>query len=160
MPVIKAHFETYRHLPKWPFLWRITLEGLILSLLAAVVLKLVFHVPPRPPLPEHGIWLLLSVVVVAPFVETLLCQTIPVAVARLVGLGFWRQVIVSTAVFAGMHFLAAGIGSGIAAGVVGGFYIAFTYVRWREVSFRSALWMTSGSHALHNLFAMTLILHG
>jgi hypothetical protein len=41
--------------------------------------------------------------------------------------------------------------------VLGGFYHAFTYAHWRETSFRSALWLTAGSHALHNLTLIAII---
>ncbi len=46
----------------------------------------------------------------------------------------------------------------VIAGVVSGFYLAFTYVRWRELSLETAVWMTCGMHAAHNLVAFSLAL--
>ena len=51
--------------------------------------------------------------------------------------------------FALAHF-SSGYPTGFAAGVAGGFYLAFTYANWRTESLRAALGMTIASHALGN----------
>ncbi len=91
----------------------------------------------------------------APLLETLLLQAAPVALGRRCGLGFPGQVFLSAALFMGTHFF-EGMQSGITAGLLGGFYLAFTYVHWREASLRTAFWMTVGLHAAHNLASMLL----
>ena len=67
----------------------------------------------------------------------------------LVWLGTVVQVIISTSLFFAAH-LTLGLSSGIAAGLIGGFYLAFTYVRWRRRSWWTAIWVTSLSHAIGN----------
>jgi len=52
-----------------------------------------------------------------------------------------------------------GLGTAIQAGLVGGFYLAFTYAHWRAQSRWTAFWTTALSHALHNgaVFAILAI---
>jgi len=95
----------------------------------------------------------------APIFETLLLQALPIAIARLAKAGFWLQVLVSTVPFAGLHFL-EGFSVGLGAGVVGGFYFAFTYAHWRQRSRWTALWTTALCHAIHNAMAVFMMLPG
>jgi hypothetical protein len=153
-----AHFDVLRRKDRWPFFWRISLEGAIIPMIVTVALSAAFHLPSRTDLqqftfPKVFVW----VVVLAPFFETLLLQALPVVIARRCGLRFWGQIIATLIPFAVLHFR-SGIAAGICGGVVSGFYIAFTYVHWRQVSFRSALWMTSGMHAVHNLIVLVAAL--
>lgn len=60
------------------------------------------------------------------------------------------QLLAAWLPFAALHFTNS-IGSGIAAGIFMGFYLAFTYVHWRQSSLGMAYWMTVTTHALHNL---------
>jgi hypothetical protein len=120
-------------------------------MIVAVGLSAAFHLAPRTDLLEFGVLkLFVWAIVLGPFFETLLLQALPVVIARRCGLRFWGQVIATLIPFAVLHF-PSGIAAGICGGVVSGFYIAFTYVHWRQISFRSALWMTTGMHAVHNL---------
>jgi hypothetical protein len=155
---LHAHFAAYRQRAKWPFLWRISLEGLIVPLVISSALTLLFHLPQRTDLERLSSWkLFVSAVVIAPFIETLIFQSFPVAVARAVGWGFWSQVAVSNLLFALAHF-GVSASTGIGAGLFSGFYIAFTYVHWRQTSFRAGLWMTTGMHALHNFVLIGIVL--
>jgi hypothetical protein len=55
------------------------------------------------------------------------------------------------------HFGAASV-TGLSAGLVGGFYFAFTYTAWRRQSALRAYAMTTAHHALYNLLiALTVI---
>jgi len=100
--------------------------------------------------------LLIAGVVVAPVLETLLLQALPVWIARLCKSGSSGQVIVSVVPFTISHAI-EGIGTGIAAGLLGGFYFAFTYVHWRERSRWQAFWVTAVSHAIYNAIAISLM---
>jgi hypothetical protein len=154
---VAAHFATYRRLGKWPFLWRISLEGMLVPCGLLLAADALFSVPHRTDLDGLGLGrLFLVAVVLAPFFETLVSQALPIMLVRRCGGGFWTQVFTSVVVFAVCH-LSSGISTVIFAGVLGGFYHAFTYAHWRETSFRSALWLTAGSHALHNLTLIAII---
>jgi hypothetical protein len=146
---VKAHFHGHRQRSKWSFLWRTSVEGLLVALVIGMALKLLFSFPPRHDL-HPSIKEFFSIVVFAPFFETIFLQSFPVMIARVLGSHFRGQLLAAWIPFAALHFL-AGIATGICAGVVGGFYIAFTYTHWRGVSLRSAFWMTCAYHALHNL---------
>ena len=147
-PWIVRHFRAYLTLAPWAFTWRITLEGLLVSVAAVLLLAPFVETGDRfESLSLETIVVLL--VAVAPVLETLLFQALPIGLVRLLRGGPAAQVIVSTALFAAAHFL-EGFVVGVAAGLVGGFYFAFTYAHWRRRSRWTALWTTMVSHALHN----------
>lgn len=109
-----------------------------------------------------GPWIIGSVFVI-PWLETLVYQSMPIGICRRLGLGASMQVILSTSLFFTAH-LSLGLSSGIAAGLVGGFYLAFTYIRWRRRSWWTAFWVTSLSHAIGNglvslVFGLSLLTH-
>ena len=146
---VRNHFQKYRERSKTAFLWRISLEGLLVPLLLAALVASFVDVPVREDLGAITWRLVVAIVVFAPFFETLLFQALPVMVARRCGLPFWAQVATSVVPFAAAHFT-INWSTGLFAGIVSGFYLAFTYARWREVSFRTAFWMTAAMHAIHN----------
>jgi hypothetical protein len=148
---IVEHFAAHRRRSKWSFFWRISIESLVIPMVVLLAVSALVDVPARTDLDGFSApKLLVLVVIVAPFIETLLSQAFPVMIARRLGFGFWTQVLFSIPFFAVPH-LPSGIATVIGAGVISGFYIAFTYVHWRQQSLRTALWMTSGVHAFHNL---------
>ena len=87
--------------------------------------------------------------VVAPLLETLIFQAFPIWIARLCKARFSIQVVASLVPFCAVHAV-EGVGTGIAAGLIGGFYFAFTYAHWRERGRWPAFWVTAVSHAIHN----------
>ena len=156
MGLLIRHFQRYRQRKPWAFCWRIAVEGLIVSLLCALVLALLFPALGR----EFPDWsagtIFLIIVVLAPVYETLLFQALPIYIAGRFKARFAFQIIASMAVFAGLHFL-EGILAGIAAGLVGGFYFAFTFAHWHQKSRWTAFWVTVVSHAFNNATAFTLL---
>jgi hypothetical protein len=156
--VVLSHFDAYHRRTKFDFFWRITLEGLVLPLILARLVSWIVPVPHRTAFAGMPWWKLFAeIVILAPFFETLLLQSFPVMIARACQRGFWGQVAATLVPFAALHFV-ENWGVGVFAGMLGGFYLAFTYVRWRQVSYRAAFWMTAGSHAVHNLAVVLLAL--
>lgn len=155
---IIRHFENYLKLSPWGFLWRITIEGLIVQFLALEFLHLFIASVDRSDFdslnPQD---FFLMAVIFGPFIETLLFQSFPVFLARACKAGFLWQILISTSFFAVAHFR-SGLEVGISAGIVGGFYNAFTYVHWRDTSRWKAFWITAVSHSLHNLILTFFIL--
>ena len=98
----------------------------------------------------------LAVVVLAPAIETLLLQALPIFIARKFKAPFAFQIAASMAVFATLHIF-EGILTAIAAGLVGGFYFAFSYAHWCQKSHWTAFWVTAFSHTFNNAFAFTLL---
>ncbi|MHC4890038.1 MAG: hypothetical protein ACYTEO_11330, partial [Planctomycetota bacterium] len=118
------HFDRYKKRSPWSFCWRITIEGLIVAIAAVYLLHLLVHLPGR----EFGAATpvkFIVIVLMAPVIETFICQAFPIFVARVFRASFRIQVFVSMVVFAVPHF-GYGIASGICAGITGGFYFGFT----------------------------------
>ena len=78
-------------------------------------------------------------------------------IVRMAGGGFRMCIVAAMVPFALAHFL-IGLATGVAAGIVGGFYLAFTYVNWRSESLSAALGMTIALHALGNALAILPLL--
>jgi hypothetical protein len=155
---IAAHFDAHLRRSKWSFLWRTTLEAVVLSFAAGLVIAAFGHMSQREALLKMSTGKLVFLVCLfAPVIETLLTQTFPVMIARALRAGFWTQVFASTLLFAAAHFLES-FAVGVCAGVIGGFYLALTYVRWREESFGTAFLMTAASHAARNTLAAAVFL--
>ncbi|MHC4642306.1 MAG: CPBP family glutamic-type intramembrane protease [Planctomycetota bacterium] len=150
------HFQRYRKRGPWAFCWRIALEGLAVSLLCALVLSQLFPDLHREILDWSAAEIFMVIVVLAPVFETLLLQALPIFIARKLKASFTVQVIASTVVFAALHFL-EGIPTGICAGIIGGFYFAFTFAHWRDKSRWTAFWVTALSHAIHNAVAFVML---
>ena len=164
---IAAHFGAHRQRDRWSFFWRITGEGLLASIILIAAAAIVFaaasnvlRMDDRTDLKRmSAIQLIVLVCVVAPILETLLLQTLPVAIMRACRQRFWIQVVASTGPFAALHFPVS-FSTGIGAGLAGGFYFASTYVHWREKSLAHAIWMTAATHAARNTLLVALLLLG
>jgi len=148
---ILAHFEAHRRRNKWQFLWRITVEGLLVPSAILFSIQKVFDLRSASAMGDvDSMPLFIGAVILAPFIETVLLQVLPIMVARHFGAAYWIQILASVVLFAASYFL-FGIETGILTGLIGGFYLAFTYAHWQQESFNSALLMTFGAHATHNL---------
>jgi hypothetical protein len=149
------HFRWYRRLSPWAFCWRITIEGLVIGIAFGIAAS-AFGAPDRD-FKMSMEKLFIFAVFVAPVIETLLLQALPVFVVRLCRGGFTLQVLFATIAFAAAH-LSEGVAAFIAAGMVGGFYFSFTYAHWRERSRWTAFWVTALGHSLHNLVCVLLMM--
>jgi len=96
-------------------------------------------------------------VLVAPPIETLVMQALPIFIARILKCSFRSQILAGTVVFSLFH-IPEGIATFISAGIVGGFYFSFAYARWRRKSRWKAFWVTMLSHAIHNAIAFVIVL--
>ena len=150
------HFQRYRQRSPWAFCWRIAIEGLAVSFLCALVLVFLFPELDRE-FPEwNAATIFLVIVVLAPGFETFLLQALPIFIARKLKAPFIWQIIASMALFAGLH-LAEGIITFFAAGLIGGFYFAFSYAHWRDKSRWTAFWVTAVAHAFNNATAFAIL---
>jgi hypothetical protein len=155
---IVEHFRRYLLLPPLTFCWRITVENLVVSLSITGLIVFFFQPGPRTNLVSLTAGTFLGMVIVlGPIVETVILQAIPVFIARILGLKFFGQILFSIVPFALLHF-SRSVGAGIGAGIIGGFYSAFTYVHWRDKSLWTAFWVTALSHGLYNLAIFAMII--
>ena len=124
------------------------MEGLAVSVAVAMVMWCLGV--PELKLNASRRRVVVAAILVAPIVETLLFQALPIGCARLLKAKFASQVAWSMALFCVLHIASNGIGSGVAAGLIGGFYFGFTYAHWRGRSRWTAFWTTGLSHAMSN----------
>jgi hypothetical protein len=87
----------------------------------------------------------LLTVLLLPLIETLFMQLLVCEVARKCTRRVWVPFIASWLLFAAVHFLNS-FGSGVVAGLVGGFYLALTYTLFRP---KSIWWALGGTFFLH-----------
>ena len=153
---IKNHFQNHSERSFGKFVWYIGAESTLASLCAAAVLTLLLKEPEREFLSWSLIETFLYVVILAPVLETLLCQALPILILRLFTDSVPAQIGFSTLLFAALHF-PEGIGVGISAGVVGGFYFAFAFTVFCKKSAWQAIAATALCHAIHNGIAFLLI---
>ncbi len=155
---LSNHYRRYMLLSPLTFCWQITVENLIVSLTVTGIILFFFQPSTRTNLetlsPTQFFWL---VIIIGPILETVILQAFPVFLAKMIGFKFLGQVFFSIIPFAILHF-SRSIGTGIGAGIIGGFYSAFTYVHWRGKSLWTAVWVTALSHVLYNfaIFAMLI----
>ena len=153
---VARHFRRYLEREPWDFCWRIGVESTVLSLIAALLLAVVFGTSTREllDLPMHVVFLLL--LVVAPPIETLLFQAFPIFIMRMLKGSIRSQILVSTLLFSAAHF-PEGIATGVSAGLIGGLYFAFAYAHWRSQSRWKSFWITTVAHGIHNGIAFILL---
>jgi hypothetical protein len=158
MQLITNHFQRYLQRQPWDFCWRIGVESTIVSIVFATLL-IAFGVPDRE-FPEISmVVLFIAIVLVAPPVETLLLQALPIFIARKLKASLKIQVISGTVFFALLH-LPDGFATFVSAGIVGGFYFSFAYAHWRTKSRWQAFWITAVGHAIHNIIAFASMMLG
>jgi hypothetical protein len=152
------HFRRYLTLRPLTFCWQITIENLIVSLAVSGLILLILQPDVRTNLETltagRFLWL---VIILGPILETIILQAIPVFLARMFKVKFFGQILISVLPFAVLHF-SRSVGTGIGAGIIGGFYSAFTYVHWRQKSLWTAFWVTALSHCLYNLAVFAMII--
>ena len=151
---IRNHFRRYYRRGVWSFCWRIGVESTVAGLVAATLLFFL-RAPGRDLAGlTYGEFTLVAIVI-CPVPETLLLQALPLVIARKLKASFRAQVAVGTCVF-GLAHVGAGIGTVLAAGLVGGFYFSFTYAFWQRKGHWPAFLATAGSHTIHNTITVAL----
>lgn len=96
-------------------------------------------------------------VFVAPMFETLLLQAAPIEILRALRRSKRLQFLLGSIPFAALHF-PNGAASGIAAGIVGGMFFSYTYLECRNRSWWTAVWVTTATHAIHNLICLPVLI--
>jgi len=158
MGFLERHQAFYRQRGPFSFTLVVTLESLLISLLVGGILNVLVGIPERGLFYLPPVTLFLALVVLAPLLETFLFQVLPVVAGRKLGLSIRIQILLSMVFFAAAHFLVSWQ-VGLAAGVVAGTYLAFTFAFWLEHRGLGTAYLTTfSSHALRNLFGFLLIM--
>ncbi len=152
--LVSRHLFHLATRPALPFILRAGLGSVAVSLI--VVASAIWL---RPSLEDYPNEIervsFLSLVVIAPFIETLVFQWFPVWLTRLFTQRFRTTLLVAWIPFALTHFFNNPL-SGISV-LAGGYYIGFTYAIWVRRSTGKAILVTSAVHAFNNLVAWVLI---
>ena len=157
MTWMRRHFLRHLDRQPWAFCWRIGVESTVVSLLAATVLVTLLGTNERGFMDHSMAEVFCLLLLVAPPIETLLLQAIPVFFVRILKGSLRIQVLVSAIVFAAVHF-PEGIAVGVSAGIIGGFYFGLAYAHWRKKSRWQSFWITTLIHAIHNGIGFLLLL--
>ena len=142
------------------FIFRILTQQFAAKVIAGVLIGLFIPnagLTDRSALLRDPALALILLVLVAPPVETLLLQAAPIEILRSLGRSRRFQFLGGSIPFAALHF-AGGVGSGIAAGIIGGISFSHTYLEGRSRSWWTALRITTITHGLHNLVCLPVIL--
>jgi hypothetical protein len=154
---LRRHFRKHARRRPWDFCWRTSLEGLLVSFAVVIPLSLIISEETREMVEWPAGKIIAAAILFAPLFETLLLQALPISIARALKAKIHTQIIISTLIFALLHF-PEGIAVGIGAGVIGGWYFAFAYARWARRSFWTALWVTTVAHLIRNVIAVSMML--
>lgn len=152
-----AYYRRYPERSPWGFSWRIGVESTAAGLIVAVLLSFVLPLPERELLNLTVREVFILMTVVAPILETLLFQALPIFIVRRLKGSFGLQIAISTLLFSLAH-LPEGLITGISAGLIGGLYFAFAYAYWRKRSRWKAFRVTAVAHSIHNGIAFLLLL--
>ncbi len=131
-------------------------QHFLVKIVVAIAISLLIPEKNTKILITNPILVIVSVILVAPIVETLLLQTLPIELSRRFKRPVIFQFIAGMAPFALLHFL-AGIHAGIAAGIVGGVYFSYAYLECRDESWLKATKVVCMTHGLHNVIVTPLI---
>ena len=148
---VKQHFASLRSQQKWAFIWRVWIETTLFAYIVANILQAILRSPGRTDLDGYSPLALVGLTVfVGPLFETLVFQCVALELAGSLRLRRFLQFAVSIVPFAIAHFF-AGIPTFVSAGVIAGFYFAFTYDHWKQESFFVGVAMTFILHSSFNL---------
>jgi hypothetical protein len=146
------HFRHLATLAAVPFIFRVAIELFLVG--SVVLLPLVFLFSSDTDADDDASSLAL-LVLWAPLFETLLFQIFLVRIAQFLTQSSRLLILVAWLPFAAAHFM-NGVASGIAAGLIGGYFIAFSYVVWVRRSHLKAIAVTVAVHALSNVAVVVL----
>jgi hypothetical protein len=152
---IYTHFYRHTFRKPWDFCWRITIEETLVKFLMTLFI-FPFYKPGPQPLRFDLLDNFVYAVIIAPLVETLIFQSFIITVSQKFKRNFSSQIMFSTVAFTAAHLL-GGMEAAITAGLVGGFYLSFTYAHWSKQSHFLAFQITAGTHALGNALLLVLI---
>ena len=154
---VVKHFVWLRDRSPIVFCWVVALESTLLGIVTVYAmlygLELYDELDTEPP---DAIRFVLHAVILAPILETLFLQMVPILIARRLKWRVGPQVTCSLIPFALFHN--DGLLSFVSAGLIGGFYLAYTCAVWMEHSWRKSLAITVSSHALMNALAGLLMI--
>jgi hypothetical protein len=150
---LAAHFRRLATMSSLSFIIRLAFESLLVSLIVGLPLMLL---PLDDTSTGESDYSFLDLVIGTPFLETLLCQAIPIRLAQIWTRNFKVLVLVGWLPFGALHFL-NGAASGIAAGLAGGYYLGFAYAIRARRSHRRAFLETAAIHAIGNFVVWLLL---
>lgn len=156
---LTRRFQRLSQLPLPSYLLHMYGEMVVLAILVLVISG-GLNLPNRTDLQGmETTRLLVFVVGLAPYLETLVFQALFCGIARKLKLGFWPQVLFAWIPFFLAH-LPVGLSTALCAGGVIGFYLSVTYVTQRAVSWRRAFYSTWALHAVNNAVVVAVVYAG
>ncbi len=136
-------------------------EAFLVSVVALLFLDYINPEPVREVLLLPVLILIFVGILISPLLETFISQTMAIFLVKKFKGSFDLQVLISTLIFLIFHF-GSGLNATIVVGFIGGIYFAYTYAFILEKTNKHhlAYWLTTLSHFLRNLIAISLFLIG
>lgn len=127
---IRTHFDNYRAMNAMKFCLSITVEALLMSVLAALALSPFGEITASPVFSRSISVQVWNTLLLAPIGETIFLQALPIGIASRAGWSQKVQILVSLIPFALLHFIFINVRVGFTTGIVAGYYLAFAYSHW------------------------------
>jgi hypothetical protein len=156
---LKSHYCQYFYKKPLQIICQFLFENVFLAFIIGYIIIFFFPKYNKDPFSDISIYLLIiSAVIIAPFVETLLFQTIPISFAIKYKRSLIIQLLSSILPFSIIHILQYGL-IGLVSGVIGGYYLSLSYVIWRKQNNRYAFFLTVLTHSIYNLIILAIYLN-
>lgn len=140
----------------WAFFWRISIEVVIIGNVLGVIISYYFSKYCKDPYHDIPLTIFIAMgIFVAPILETWLFQTIPISISKKLKLPLWIQIFSSLIPFACVHIYQGGL-IGIVSGIIGGFYLSFSYATWKIKKSNNAFRITVGIHSIYNTIGILI----
>lgn len=145
----------YQTKKPWTFYWQISIECIILGGSLGYLVSFFPELSRYPEIDLPPIVFCLLLIIAAPVIETFLFQSIPISFLRKRNVSINYQIIVSTLLFSSVHIQEYYL-TGAVSGIIGGFYLSFSYAIWRKNQPKLAYLMTAAIHMTYNTFILLL----
>ncbi len=144
------------------FVVLMTFLAFLLKVLAYFIANIIFGIWQNPTLEKliqdtnvqpNIMTLIISGIIIAPIIETVVGQLIPIKITSLFTKKTSINLIISVIVFSGLHDY-----SNILTGIGVGTILAYSYLLKLKISEKEAFFTTTAIHLLHNLIAVILLI--
>ncbi len=140
------------------FVFAISACMLLIECTLALVLVSILGLPPRSNIDSSHKTVLILVLFIAPLIETFLAQLIPYVVLKAFGIDNKFFLLFSMASAFVLLHVSAGLTTTLVAGVVGGVFLSYAFLRFSETSLFFAYLITACCHFLNNAFVLFVLL--
>jgi uncharacterized protein len=155
---ILLHYYQFYHKEPMQIILHFLFENVLVALSLGYCILFFFPKYSKSPFQDIPILILIiNAIIVAPFIETLVFQVIPVSITIKNKKSVVIQLLSSMCPFSIVHLVQYGL-IGLVSGVIGGYYLSLSYIIWRKRNNKYAFLLTTLTHSLYNLIILIIYL--